>query len=110
MIKSDNKTDKRIINQYMIRQAHKRGIPLDFKMLDEGDQLAHLYEEVKIEPYPHQSSTERNGLLTDGAGEQNKNPVYQDLPVSATNPVKVRPVMRTLVGSNYTPTEESSGH
>ena len=30
MIKSEHKTDKRIVNQYMIRQAHKRGIYLDF--------------------------------------------------------------------------------
>ena len=30
LIKSTDETDKRIVDQYMIRQAHKRGIPLDF--------------------------------------------------------------------------------
>lgn len=31
MIKSKDKTDKRIVDQYLVRQAHKRGIELQFE-------------------------------------------------------------------------------
>ena len=30
MSKSKDQTDKRLLNQFMVRQAHKSGIPIDF--------------------------------------------------------------------------------
>ena len=31
MIKSKDKVDKRLLDQYLIQQAHRRGVPLSFK-------------------------------------------------------------------------------
>ena len=48
LIKSTDKTDKRIVDQYMIRQAHKRGIPLDFKVDTEDYSPLPKQEEIKF--------------------------------------------------------------
>ena len=47
LIKSVDKTDKRIVDQYMIRQAHKRGIPLDFKAKTESGNPPQPVKEMK---------------------------------------------------------------
>ena len=47
----------------MIRQAHKRGIPLDFE----------TFEPEKIEPDCSQSSIERNYVLINGIGKLGNN-------------------------------------
>ena len=48
LIKSTDKIDKRIVDQYMIRQAHKRGIPIDFKVENESEESNIKQEEMKI--------------------------------------------------------------
>ena len=48
LIKSTDKTDKRIVDQYMVRQAHKRGIPFDFKVENESEESNFKQEEMKI--------------------------------------------------------------
>ena len=49
IIKSTNKIDKRIVDQYMVRQAHKRGIPLDFKHVNEAEAPKHIYPSNSVE-------------------------------------------------------------
>ena len=38
MSTSNDNTDKRLLDQFLIREAHKRGIPIDFKGSESQDQ------------------------------------------------------------------------